>query len=60
MAMVYAHRIKDSRTSQMVVAPHKRTAAAIEFPRGEIMPNTGEEVPDAAVDGEGRYNPQSK
>jgi hypothetical protein len=60
MVMVYAHRIKDGNTSQMVIAPHKRTEAAIKFLDGEIIPATGEEVPDAAVDGEGRYNPKTK
>jgi hypothetical protein len=58
--MVYAHRIKDGSTSQMVVAPHKRTAEAIKFLRGEIIPGTGEEVPEDAVDREERHNPEGK
>jgi hypothetical protein len=60
MTIVYAHRIKDGRTLHMVVASHKRTAAAIRTLRGEIIPETAERVPDAAIDREGRYNPEAR
>jgi hypothetical protein len=53
--MVYRFRTFDINTGDMVTQPIKSTAARIAtIPNAQIIEGTGEEVPDEAVDDEGR------
>ena len=55
MVMVYQFRTFDINTGDMVRQPVKSTADRIAtIPHAQIIEGTGEDVPDSAVDDEGR------
>ena len=58
---VYQFKAWDMQRGEWVVARRKSTAARIELiKRVEIIPGTEEEVDEADLDEEGRYDPDRK
>ena len=56
--MVYHFRVYDVHTDDTVVPPRKSTAERIDRIRGQIIEESGEDVPESALDGDGQYIPR--
>jgi hypothetical protein len=57
MVMVYHFRVWDHIKGETVIPPLKRPSDRIRKVRGEIILETGEDVPLDALDDLGRYDP---
>jgi hypothetical protein len=57
MVTVHSFKVWDINKGDYAYPPLKSTAERIERARGVIIPNTAEDVPEFAVDGDGQYDP---
>jgi hypothetical protein len=61
LAKVYWGLVTDLKRNEITVTKHKGTLAWIAgLPGGELIPGTDQDVPDADIDGQGRYMPPKK
>ena len=59
MITVHHFRVWSITHGEYVVPPMKAPAEFIRMARGEIVPETAEDVDPSALDSQGRYDPQS-
>ena len=59
MVMVYHFKVYDGTNDKFLVPPRKSTAERIGRVGGQLIEETGEDVPDSALDDDGRYDPDA-
>lgn len=59
MVTVYQWSVWDPDADEMKVQPHKATSEWIAKVRGDAIDGTAEDVPEGAIDSDGRYKPQN-
>ena len=57
MIEVHHFKIRNVNTGAWDIPPSKRTAKTISEMKGQIIPNTGEQISAAKLDSQGRYFP---
>ena len=60
MVMVYHFRIFDGRTDEVLIPLRKSPAERIKRVEGEIIEDTGEDVPVTSLDEHGRFDPTER